>query len=108
MLRHEEILMPPRIILDHRQNLEAALRVKGWSLEGERRKKHLRAPTSTSLVFCCREEFRPDTLAPLRLFDPELPNFTTTAPGIPANPGDNLSAVVSHEDGQPGAIGYSR
>jgi len=50
-----EILVTTWVVVYRSQSLKAALRVKGWSLEGERREKDLPTAASASLVLCCPE-----------------------------------------------------
>src|SRR6476661_4782867 len=104
----QEILVPPWVVLDPGHRLKPALRVKGRSLEAECHEKHLPAAASASLVLRCLEESRPPAAATLRLLYPELPNLAVTAPGMSANPSDEVLRVCSHEDRQPLAVRYPR
>src|SRR5207249_260468 len=76
----QQILVTTWVVVYRSQSLKAVLRVKGWSLEGERCEKDLPTAASASLVLCCPEEFRPQAPATLRLLHPELPNLAATAP----------------------------
>jgi hypothetical protein len=51
----QEILVTTWVVVYRSQSLKAALRVKGWSLEGERCEKDLPTAASASLVLCCSE-----------------------------------------------------
>src|SRR5262249_6160687 len=92
----QEILVTSWVVVYRSHSCEPALHVKGGSLERERREKDLPAAAPANLVLCGREQFRPQAPAALRLLDPELPDLAATAPGVPANPSDDLPTVVSN------------
>src|SRR5215831_1989753 len=96
--------MAVRMVINHRDDLKSMVGVESRGLERERHEKNLAATSPASLLLCCRKESRPEPLFPPRLFYPELPDLQATAPCVPADPGNNSTCLVSHEDRQPPAV----
>jgi len=102
------VLVPARVILDRRNPTEPVLRVEFGRLEAVGAEDDLLTVTAASFLLCRLEELRSQTLAPLRFLHPELTDLTATAPGVPANPGDDSPLSIPHEDGKPQAIRDTR
>ena len=92
--------MTVRVVVHHRDDFKSVLGIEGRSLEAERHEKHSPAAPSARLLLCCPKQARPQSpLAPH--LHPELSNLRTTAPRVPADPGNDPMVVVAHEDRQP-------
>src|SRR5262245_40804241 len=100
-LAHQEALVPPRMVVDRRDDLEAVSLVERRGLERERHQHDLGAAAAVRLALGRAEELGTQPLTSPPLLHPELAHLARAAPGIAADAGDDAVALVANEDREP-------
>src|SRR5262245_10153198 len=85
------------MIVDRRDDLEAAPLVEHRRLEGERHQHDLRAAAPSRLLLGGLKQFRPESAATLGLLHPELAQLTSAAPRVSADPRHDGIALAHQE-----------
>src|SRR5215471_11629995 len=85
-LAHQQVLMAAWMIVDCRDDLEAAHFVEGRRLERERHQHDLRTAATLCFLLGAVKQLRPESAMTSPFLDPELTQFTGAAPRVAANP----------------------
>src|SRR5262245_28481143 len=94
---HQHVLVPARMIVNGRDDLERVFPVEPRCLEGERHQVDLGAATPSRFLLGRLQQLRADAAVPQRFLHPELPQLTGPAPGVPAHARDDAIALAHEE-----------
>jgi len=96
--------MTTRIVRKAVDDLEPQLAIELWRLEAVGCEHNLKTTPAPRLRLHQFEKTTPDPLPAMLLVHPNLTNLAAPAPGVPAEPGDDLTLSIATENSDPQRI----